>query len=98
MLEALPGQPRIPVAVRVAWLRERLARTPTLQWEQIAGATRDETIATFLAVLELVRRRELQVRQESSFGTIWLSVRHASTDSTNGGAKTLAPDQRAAGS
>jgi segregation and condensation protein A len=71
-LEEPPVQPRVQVAERLAWLRERLSEATELGWEEAAGRSLDELIATFLAVLELVRRRELHVIQERPFGPILL--------------------------
>jgi segregation and condensation protein A len=67
-----PVQSRIQVAARLAWLRERFRERPTLCWDEVAGGSLDELIATFLAVLELVRRGELRVQQERPFGPIVL--------------------------
>lgn len=70
-------RPRVRVADRLAYLRERLAVCPVLRWEEIAGQTLDEIIATFLAVLEMVRRGELRARQEERFGPILLLASNA---------------------
>jgi segregation and condensation protein A len=67
-----PVQSRIQVAARLAWLRERFRERATLCWDEVAGGSLDELIATFLAVLELVRRGELRVQQERPFGPIVL--------------------------
>lgn len=69
-----PPQRRVSVAERLLYLRERLASEGALRWSEIAGETLDELIATFLAVLELVRRSELGVRQERAFGPIVLEA------------------------
>ena len=63
---------RVSVAERLDALRQALAGRSRLRWAEVAGRTLDETIATFLAVLELVRRSELQVRQAGPFGEISL--------------------------
>ena len=67
-----PLDPRVSVADRLTYLRGRLTEGRAVRWSEIAGDTLDELIATFLAVLELVRRSELLVRQEQSFGPIVL--------------------------
>lgn len=65
---------RMKVDERLAWLRQLLAEQSSLTWEEVAGQTLDEVIATFLALLELIRRSELQVRQERCFGPIVLEA------------------------
>jgi segregation and condensation protein A len=72
-----PEQPRVQIAAKLAVLRELLAERHELQWEEVAGETLDEVIASFLAVLELVRRLEILVRQPVSFGPILLQARGA---------------------
>jgi segregation and condensation protein A len=67
-----PPTRRVSVAERLADLRALLAARPRLDWDEVAGENLDEIIASFLAVLELVRRSELQVRQETLFGAITL--------------------------
>jgi segregation and condensation protein A len=74
---ALP--PRVEVAERLRLLRALIAQRGRLSWEEVAGETRDELIATFLAVLELVRRSELTVSQEQCFGAIVLTARSPSS-------------------
>lgn len=66
--------PRVQVAERLTYLRDVFRRRPRLRWEEIAGETIDEMIATFLAVLELIRRLELRVHQAHSFGPIQLEA------------------------
>lgn len=70
--QVVPPEPRVAVAERLAFVRDRLAACGTLSWSEIAGRTLDELIATFLAVLELVRRAEVVARQERAFGPIVL--------------------------
>jgi segregation and condensation protein A len=36
------------------------------------AASRTEIVVTFLAMLELIRLKQLRVRQESHFGEIWI--------------------------
>jgi segregation and condensation protein A len=64
--------PRVAVATRLAAIREQLAARGRVDWHQICGETIDELVATFLALLELVRRSEALVRQAHSFGPIEL--------------------------
>jgi segregation and condensation protein A len=75
---------RISVAARLEGLRELLRDSAELRWEQVAGETLDELIATFLAVLELVRRSELRVVQEGCFGPIRLQALRFAPVATNG--------------
>ena len=63
---------RVTVAARLADLRERLVQSDEIDWDDVAGSTIDSVIATFLAVLELIRRGEISVAQESTFGAIRL--------------------------
>jgi segregation and condensation protein A len=70
--EEVTDPPRIKVDERLAWLRQRLAEQASLTWDEVAGQTLDEVIATFLAVLEMIRGSELQVHQERCFGPIML--------------------------
>ena len=67
-------QPRATVAERLALLRQLLSRKAAIDWQEVAGRSIDETIATFLAVLELVRRGEIRVRQDCCFGPIRLEA------------------------
>ncbi len=45
-----------------------------LRFEELFGdsASRTEIVVTFLAMLELIRMKQLRVRQESSLGEIWV--------------------------
>ena len=65
---------RFTVAEALAGLRDRLRRAPALFASLFApGAGRLEVVVTFLALLELVRRGEVQVRQESPFAPVELA-------------------------
>ena len=66
------SRPRATVAERLALLRARLQTTSQISWQEVCGTTVDEIVATLLAVLELVRRGELQVVQAALFGPITL--------------------------
>ncbi|MBI4493816.1 MAG: segregation/condensation protein A [Chloroflexi bacterium] len=61
---------RASVEARMALVLESLERSPTVPWERIAGQSVDETVATFLALLELVKRGLVQVDQEGLFGAM----------------------------
>jgi chromatin segregation and condensation protein Rec8/ScpA/Scc1 (kleisin family) len=54
-----------------------------LTWDQIAGDSVDAAIATFLAVLELIRRAEIRVRQEHPFDPIVVEALPASDPRTS---------------
>lgn len=63
---------RVTVAARLGDLRAILARREVIDWPEVAGDTLDTVVATFLAVLELIRRGEIAVTQEETFGPIRL--------------------------
>jgi segregation and condensation protein A len=65
-----PVRVRITVAARVSDLRAMLQRRGEVNWSEIAGDTVDSVVATFLAVLELIRRGEISITQEDAFGPI----------------------------
>lgn len=72
--ESGPPAARATVAERLALLRTRLAHQRRLAWDEVCGRTVDQIVATLLAVLELVRRGELLVRQAALFGPIHLEA------------------------
>jgi len=39
-----------------------------------ASASRAEIVCSFLALLELIRLRQIKVRQEGEFGEIWIET------------------------
>jgi segregation and condensation protein A len=65
-----PARARITVAARMSDLRAILRSRRELDWDTIAGDTVDSVVATFLAVLELIRRGEISIAQEDTFGPI----------------------------
>jgi segregation and condensation protein A len=65
-----PTRVRITVASRVSDLRSMLRNQHELDWSAIAGNTVDAVVATFLAILELIRRGEISIAQEDTFGPI----------------------------
>ncbi len=89
VLQRMPGDPPLPrvktypitVAEQIEIVRQFLHKQREQSGaEQIAfvtllsqGASRLEVIVTFLAVLELIKQRELQVMQEQTFGEIVIS-------------------------
>lgn len=60
---------------RVSLLTERLERERTISFRELIGAatSRLVVIVDFLAVLELIRRRYLEARQDDAFGEITLA-------------------------
>jgi segregation and condensation protein A len=65
-----PARVRITVASRVSDLRSMLRSQRELDWSTVAGDTVDAVVATFLAILELIRRGEVSIAQEDTFGPI----------------------------
>lgn len=77
---------RITVAARIGDLRDVLRSKAVIDWADIAGDTVDSIVATFLAVLELIRRGEISIEQEDTFGPIQILALVAASE-------TVAPDQ-----
>jgi segregation and condensation protein A len=73
-------QPRASVAERLFLLRERLQTSRQIAWHEVCGTTVDEIVATLLAVLELVRRGEMTIVQNSLFGPITLREAEATPE------------------
>jgi segregation and condensation protein A len=73
-----PVRARMTVAARVSDLRELLRHRRELDWAEVAGQTVDTVVATFLAVLELIRRGEISIAQEDTFGPIRIFALHES--------------------
>lgn len=67
-------RPRTSVRERMALLRTLLVTEKRVSWQSICGDTVDEIVATLLAVLELVRRGELEIVQSALFGPITLQA------------------------
>lgn len=65
----------VSVADKIGWILDKLDATPTLEFESIILElrTRAERIATFLAILELIRLRLVLARQHRPMGEILLS-------------------------
>lgn len=72
--QAETSRPRASVAERLFLLRERLTAEKRINWQAVCGTTVDEIVATLLAVLELVRRGELEIVQLALFGPITLQA------------------------
>lgn len=67
------------VADRMQHLVQILKQNIPMKFEELfsSSTTRAELVVTFLAVLELIRMRQLVVRQEEQFGEIWIEQRRA---------------------
>jgi segregation and condensation protein A len=65
---------RFTVSDKITLIQEQIAQRSRLVFEElfIPGASRTEIVVTFLAVLELIRLRQIGVVQESSFAPIEL--------------------------
>jgi len=64
------------VEEKIRWLSDRLASERSLAFVDLLGSMSDrgEMIATFLALLELIRLRAVIARQKLPLGEIWISV------------------------
>jgi segregation and condensation protein A len=85
--------PRVPVAARLAHLRELLSRGSFTFEEAVLGADRMTVAVTVFALLELYKRGEADWRQERSFGEICIHPRAAAPATAPAGG---APRDRAA--
>src|SRR5271154_2727324 len=65
---------RFTVSDKIQFIQDQLAERNRLVFEElfVAGATRTEIVVTFLAVLELIRLKQIGVAQESPFSPIEL--------------------------
>jgi segregation and condensation protein A len=66
---------RFTVSDKIQLIQQQMAERPRIIFEElfVAGASRTEIVVTFLAVLELIRLRQIDVVQESSFAPIELA-------------------------
>lgn len=72
----LPTAVRISVEERRAVVLDALrSAVGAVRFRDVAGRTVDEVIATFLAVLELFRRMQIEVEQPEPFGDLLLLAR-----------------------
>mgnify|MGYP001393123829 FL=1 len=68
---------RISVVQRLAEIRIRLVGRDRLSFDELLhNKSRADVVVTFLAVLELVRLREIRVRQDKTFGFIEIMPKH----------------------
>lgn len=70
----------IPIAEKISVIRKRLASGPASFEEFAAGLNLSGVIAVFLAVLEMVRLGEVNVRQETAFAPIIIAAEKDDTD------------------
>jgi len=65
---------RFTVSDKIQLIQSRLMERPRLVFEElfVEGASRTEIVVTFLAVLELIRLKQIGVAQEGAFGAIEL--------------------------
>ncbi|MBX9742665.1 MAG: segregation/condensation protein A [Chthoniobacterales bacterium] len=65
------------VADRMQHLIHLLAQNIPVTFEELfsSSATRTELVVTFLAILELIRMKQVVARQEEQFGQIWIERR-----------------------
>jgi segregation and condensation protein A len=70
---------RFTVSDKIQLIQQQMAQRQRIVFEElfVTGATRTEIVVTFLAVLELIRLRQIDVAQEGAFAPIEL-VRAAS--------------------
>jgi segregation and condensation protein A len=71
----LPSIARTSVDERRAQILDALRQAPLVAFRDVAGTTIDEVVATFLAVLELFRRGQIDVDQPAAFGELMLTAR-----------------------
>ena len=66
---------RVSVAEKIEWIRARLESAESMPFLELMGELRSraEMIATFLALLELVRQRAVVAHQRTPLGEIWIS-------------------------
>jgi segregation and condensation protein A len=71
----IPGITRASVDERRALVLDAVRTFGTVSFRDLAGRTIDEIVATFLAILELFRRGEIDIDQSSLFGDLKLTRR-----------------------
>lgn len=70
---------RFTVADRMQHLLRLFAQNIPITFEELfsSSSTRTELVVTFLALLELIRMKQLVARQEEQFGQIWMERKKA---------------------
>ncbi|MHB0870977.1 MAG: segregation and condensation protein A [Chloroflexota bacterium] len=71
--------PRVSVQERIQHLISYLTSRGSAIFSEIGGATVSEIVATFLALLELLRQKAIVAVQEAAFGEIRVSLASAET-------------------
>ncbi len=72
--QVVDAEPRVSLAEAIAHLEQALQRFATVRFEEVVGEPlRQRLVATFLAVLELIRLGRLRAAQEERFGEITLA-------------------------
>lgn len=66
--------PRVSVQDRIAFLVDLLASRSYAIFSEVGGCTVAEIVATFLAILEMLRRGVIAAAQDAAFGEIRLSL------------------------
>lgn len=79
-----PTAPRVSIDDRLALLRRKLAARGEVDWSAVAGRSIPEVVATFLAVLEMVRRGEVDLIQPELFGPIRLVRSKDASEASSG--------------
>jgi segregation and condensation protein A len=66
----------ITIGQQIAFIQRALARQGQVSFQRLLrrAASRLEIIVTFMAVLELIKQRKIEVRQEAQFGDILISA------------------------
>ena len=69
-----------PIHVHMETILKRLAQQPNLPFKEIFTPphTRGRLLGMFLAVLELIKTKKIEARQDDAFGEIWLNLASAS--------------------
>jgi segregation and condensation protein A len=73
-LKTVVSAPRISIRDRIRHIVDRIKTSHHISFRRLLGAqnSRMEVVVTFLAMLELVKRRYLEARQDALFGDILL--------------------------
>ncbi|MCX7712719.1 MAG: segregation/condensation protein A [Chthoniobacterales bacterium] len=79
-LESLHSQPReiygenFTVSEKIDFILSYTQPGVSIRFDELfcKASSRTEVVVTFLAMLELIRLKQIRVRQENSFGEIWL--------------------------
>lgn len=72
--ETLALSPHVSVMDRIEHLIDRLSSNGSAVFSELAGRTVHEVVATFLALLELLRRGVIAAEQDEAFADIRLSL------------------------